>query len=85
MNLLAGVRTEDFQLLEAANGDSFKSLVLNFELLESYTIVNLQHPYSKDVSRFGIMAKYNFEFKQSVDLAVHSNTVRLFNESEDRV
>ena len=49
MNLLAGVRTEDFQLLEAANGDSFKSLVLNFELLESYTIVNLQHPYSEDV------------------------------------
>jgi hypothetical protein len=49
MNLLSGVRTEDFQLLETANGDSFKSLVLNFELLESYTIVNLQHPYSEDV------------------------------------
>jgi len=31
------------------------------------------------------MAKYNFEFKQSVDFAVHSNTVRLFNESENRV
>jgi multiple sugar transport system ATP-binding protein len=84
-NLLAGVRPEDFQLLEVATEDSFKSLVLNFEPLGSYTIVNLQCPNSEDVFKIRLNGQYNFEFKQSVDLTVHSNKIRLFNESEDLV
>jgi ABC-type sugar transport system ATPase subunit len=84
-NLLAGVRPEDFQLLEVANEDSFKSLVLNFEPLGSYTIVNLQCPHSEDVFKIRLNGQYNFEFKQPVDLAVLSNKVHLFNESGDLV
>jgi ABC-type sugar transport system ATPase subunit len=84
-NILPGVRPEGFQLLEISSEDSFKSIVLNFEHLGFYTIVNLQCPQSEDVFKVRFNEQYNFEFKQSVDLAVYPNKVRFFNEAEDLV